>query len=81
MYLGLAASEEKDGKRSAYMTILWMFKCDKALQRDSLLSSVMIHLALLHPIPVQLWLLLQADIPKGPPKAKGMTEKIQSASC
>ena len=46
-----------------------------------MLSSVMTHLALLRPTPVQLWLLLHADIRKGPPGAKTMTEKVHLASC
>ena len=54
---------------------------DESLQRDSLLSSVMLHLVLLRPTPVQLWLLLHADIRKGPPGAKAMTENVQLASC
>ena len=81
MYLGLAASVEKDGKRSAYIMTSLPLSCKKPLQTGSLLSSVMIHLALLRPIPVQLWLLLHADIRKGPPGAETMTESVQLTSC
>ena len=80
MYLGLVASEEKDGKRSAYMMMPLMLNGDKSLQTGGLLNSVMTHLALLRPKPVQLWLLLHADIQKGAPEAKEMTENVQLAS-
>ena len=56
-------------------------KSDRVLQRGSLLSSIVSHLALLRPTPVQLWLLLHADIPKGPLGAGRMVADIQSASC